>query len=115
MKKPKVDISKVANELKQGSVFFRNSNVESVSDKELAVKKANRRTGERVNARTGEHLNDGSREQVNRRTGERSIKRNSYNIFIDQINSIKRLAFEKNIDQSTLVRTIIDEYLKANG
>lgn len=76
----------------------------------------NMRTGERLNTRTDAHANERADEQVNAppQSARRLIKRCSFNLYADQMRELSRIAFETEQDKSELVRTMLDDYLKAN-
>jgi len=88
-----------------------------VSEQTKAVK-ANPRTGERVNTRTPEQVNRRTGERVNTRTPERVITRQSYNVYKDQHQRLKRLEAKsamsggKPVYMSQMVREALDKYLE---
>lgn len=115
----------ITNELKGRSAFFLpRTEQESSSDKQSDIV----RTPERLNTRTDEQANTRTRERPNARTenrtletptssGKRVIKRQSYNVFQDQHDALKRLEATsilsgKGIFISEMVRAAIDAYLK---
>ena len=67
---------------------------------------SNQQQSERVNARTGERPN-----------GKRIITRNSFEIYEDQMDSLRKIAFKEKMDgkvgsMSAMVREAIDAFLK---
>ena len=79
--------------------------------------RANARTTEQAHARTGEHPNDRPPERPKPPSGQRAIKRQSYNVYQDQHEALKRLEATsslsgKNIFISEMVREALDQYLQ---
>ena len=78
---------------------------------------ANGRTPAHPNARTGEHANRRTPERANGRTRERRIVRQSYNIYQDQHEALKRIEAKSALSGKTplnisqMVRQALDDYL----
>ncbi|MAS35624.1 MAG: hypothetical protein CL610_16560 [Anaerolineaceae bacterium] len=75
------------------------------------------RVPEQVNTRSPEHPNTRTGEHVNRRTPERPIGRQSYNVFLDQHEALKRLEAQsflsgKSLSLSDMVRQALDDYIR---
>jgi hypothetical protein len=81
--------------------------------------RANSSTPEHVNTRTDERMNARTPEQVNTRPPKRVITRESYNVYKDQHQALKRLEAMSALDGkskplSEMVREALDTYLQKN-
>ena len=134
--KKTLNISAIQNELKGQSLFFQSSKKSQANSKSVTKAKkdqlkrpqnvrtperVNERTVERTNARTHEQVNARTSERTNGRTDERDTKnrktvRYSFQFYLDQIDQIKRLRAQKELegnkcDLSQLAREAFDMYL----
>lgn len=130
----KLNVEAITNELHGASLFFNPPKLEGqpvVQDISLTPppvreekppivqsrEQVNTRTAEHANARTPEHMNTRTGEQTNRRTPERVIARQSYNVYEDQHEALKRLEAQstlsggKPLHISEMVRQALDAYL----
>lgn len=102
----------VINELKGHSAFFPPKPPEA-ADSEPPIF----RTPEPAHARTGVQAFRRTGERANGRAGQRLIKRESYNVYLDQHQALKRLEAEamisgQSLGISELVRQALDDYLQ---
>jgi hypothetical protein len=115
--KKKLNVDLIQSELRGGSAFFPNykggvsPTPQPVVDRQKQDEvsrpaiESNPQASERPNARTGQHPN-----------GKRIITRNSFEIYEDQMDSLRKLSYQEKMDgklgsMSGMVREAIDNYL----
>ena len=102
MSKKRYDIGHLTNELAEGkSLFFSDP-----PKREEPTRQQNPVIPERANARTPVHP-----------SGKRIITRNSFEIYEDQMESLRKLSFQEKMEgklgsMSQMMREAIDDYLK---
>lgn len=127
MSKKQINTAAIASELRQGSVFFQQPepqdhplSIAQPSAHEETAEQVNTRTPAQANTRTGERPHTRTGEQVNRRAQERTISRESYNVFKDQHQALIRLEAESRLsgkvtNKSEMVREALEDYLNKKG
>lgn len=116
--KKQLNIEQVQNELRGGSAFFPGYKAGTAAS---PLPERPERTADRTQGPTGEAEREHS-ERTNARTpvrsnGKRIITRNSFEIYEDQMDSLRKRAMEEKLEgrlgsMSAMVRTAIDEYLQ---
>jgi hypothetical protein len=114
----KLNITSITNEL-EGSAFFPSKKTPSVSPTRLPVRgepkppeviipttESKQLVSERANATTGQRPN-----------GKRIITRNSFEIYEDQMGSLRKISYQEKMEgklgsMSGMVREAIDNYLR---
>jgi hypothetical protein len=112
--KKKLNVESIANELEESAFFRRPEGEQPEVDKSTPLPKKpivqenqpNNDMPERVNARTPV-----------RQSGKRIITRNSFEIYEDQMDSLRKISFHEKMEgklgsMSQMVRDAIDNYLK---
>lgn len=108
--KKTLNVGAIQNELGSASPFFREAREQKEAQKERQSVRAYARTGERVNASTPVRTTE--------RNPERAVKRYAYNFYEDQIAKIdwlslkRKMAGDKNVTRSDIVREALDKYFK---
>jgi hypothetical protein len=112
--KKKLNVESIANELEESAFFRRPEREQPQVDKStllpekpiIQVNQSLQDISERVNARTPVRQN-----------GKRIITRNSFEIYEDQMDSLRKISFHEKMEgklgsMSQMVRDAIDAYLK---
>jgi hypothetical protein len=127
MSKKRADTTKVANELR-GSAFFQGSEPaevkpvvtppsESLSPASVEEPVAEPINNNISNNRTTERPNGRANERANVRTAQRQLRRGSFELYMDQLEEVKRRSLEDQLrggpgNMSQMVRQALDEYFK---
>ncbi|GIL13923.1 MAG: hypothetical protein BroJett038_26430 [Chloroflexota bacterium] len=123
MSKKHLNVEAIRNELRGASMFFQPAKppVEAEATPSAVPDPPTNQPhseGEQANGRTAAQTHGRTHERAHRRTGERRIVRQSYNVFEDQHQALKRiearsaLAGKKPIAISEMVRRALDEWLQ---